>query len=159
MKKSNIAIMALMVCLTVCACSSKNSSTGLGQNQGTGSEASSIAGYYTSEGDFKDWTCMLMDDGSGSETAVYPNSGLKITVPFTWEIKGDQIVFTFDTEQAYASGGDESSETIKEAAMSGYSEPRECTIAINGNEVTIDGEGIYPTYKLDKNMTNSESTN
>ncbi|WP_276909262.1 hypothetical protein [Hallella colorans] len=158
MKKLSILSIAIIASLTIISCNSKktNSAKGVDTVQSSADQSSTepdaqsagIAGIYTSTGDFEGWHCVLDEDGTGMESAVYSNGDEEIDIPFNWKISDGKIIFTFDTDGASVTNQDAKYEEIVNAAMQGYSEPRECNIKVEGKNVTIDGEGIYPTYEL-----------
>lgn len=140
MKKLSILSIAVIALFTIVSCNSKKTNSSI--------QLAEIAGLYSGTGDYESWSCMLDEDGTGMETAVYSNGEEEISVPFKWEVSGDKITFTFDPDNASITNQDEKYAAIVNAAMQGYSEPRECTLTVEGQSVTIDGEGLYPTYKL-----------
>lgn len=153
MKKLSILSIAIIASLTIVSCNSKkaNSAKGVDIVQAsaeTEAQSAGIAGIYTSTGDFEGWHCVLDEDGTGMESAVYSNGDQEIDIPFKWKISDGKIIFTFDTDGASVTNQDAKYEEIVNAAMQGYSEPRECNIKVEGKNVTIVGEGIYPTYEL-----------
>ncbi len=135
--------MCVLMCILVCSCSKGN--------KGTAAKIANkeITGDYIGIDDNSTWCCTLNADGTGEEMALYANSGVAIRVPLQWEEKDGKITFTFKSDEAeYES--DESSQTadaVVEAAMSGYSVPRVCTLTkTDDGKTKIDGEGLYPTY-------------
>lgn len=145
MKKVRI-LMALAICVAmIAACSGNKKSNVNSSNEITEKD---IAGYYLGFDEYENWSCNINEDGTGYELAKYSNNSIQISVPFKWTIKDNEITFSFIVDEASLEGDTESeiAQAIVSSAMAGYSEPRVCKIETEGNNITINGEGLYPTY-------------
>lgn len=144
MKKMKLLLL-LAIGMVLTACSEGKKSGSASGNQIT---AQQVAGYYLGVEEYANWSCNVCEDGTGYEMAGYSNNSIKVIAPFRWTVKDGEITFTFDTDEITVEAEPESEmeEAIVTSALQGYSEPRVCKLKSEGKVITINGDGLYPTY-------------
>ncbi len=139
-----VAMIVWCLLLTSCSGSKQNFS------------AADVAGYYNGVDEYSAWTFMLDESGIGYESAYYPNKDLTIMAPFSWTLNGNSLTLNFEMDEIMITGDTETdaAEAIVKSMLSGYAEPRICTIKKDKNgTVFVDGEGLYPMYCRDNSLS------